>query len=81
MLIDLDARRQHEAKRPEQIRLKDDQTTRVNKNLPFPLKEKVVVFLRKNVDLLAWIAANMLRIDPEFMSHSLTTFVDIQHVA
>ena len=36
-----------------QIRPEDGQTTRVNKNLSFPLKEKLVTFLKENVELFA----------------------------
>ena len=49
----------------------------MNKNLPFPLKEKLVAFLRKNMDLFAWIAADMPEINPELISHHLATFPDV----
>ena len=32
------------------------------------LKEELVAFLKKNMDLFTWIAVNTPRIDPEFMS-------------
>lgn len=59
MLVDLDARGRQKIKRlmpngeleVEQIGLKNDQTTQINKNLPISLKEKLVAFLRKNVNL------------------------------
>ena len=44
-------------------------TTRTNKSLSFSLKEKLVAFLRKNMELFAWIVADMPGIDPNFMSH------------
>ena len=85
MLIDLNARGWKEAKRPEpdgelevvQIELEDDQTNWVNKNLPFPLNEKLVAFLRRNMDLFAWTTADMLGINLEFMNHRLAIFLDV----
>ena len=76
-------------KRPEpngelevvQIRTKPDQTTRINKNLPVSLKKELVAFLRKNVNLFAWIAVDMLGNDSEFMSHRFATFLSVRPVA
>ena len=59
----------------------NDQITWINKKLPMTLKEELMAFLRKNVDLFAWTAADMLGIDPEFMSHHLPTFLDVQPIA
>ena len=77
MLIDLDVRGQQEAKWPEpdgeleevQIDLKVFHMTQINKSPSIPLKEKLVAFLKENVELFAGTVADMLGIDPEFMSH------------
>ena len=82
MLIGLNVQGRQEAKRPEpdkelkeiQIGLEDFQTTRISKSLSFPLKEKLVDFLRENVELFAWTAIDLLGIDPEFMNHRLAIF-------
>ena len=87
--MDLDARRWQETKRLEpngelevvQIESKNDQTTRVYKNLPMSLKEELMAFLRKNVDLFAWTIADMPRIDPEFIRHRLATFPSVRPIA
>ena len=64
-----------------QIRPKNDQMTRINKNLSISVKEELMVFLKKNVDLFTWTAADMPRIDQEFISHRLATFLDVRPVA
>ena len=55
--------------------------THINKRFSFPLKEKLVAFLRENVELFAWTAANMPEIDPDFMSHQLSIFFNVHIVA
>ena len=60
---------------------KNDQRTRINKNLLVSLKKELVAFLRKNVDLFAWTTVDMPGIDLEFMSHRLATFPDVRLVA
>ena len=57
------------------------QMARISKSLPNPLKGKLVIFLRKNMDLFAWTAADMLGIDPEFLSHRLSIFPSVHLVA
>ena len=59
MLIDLDVRGRQEAIRPEpdgeldkvQISLEAFHTAQINKSLSIPLKEKLVAFLKENVEL------------------------------
>ena len=46
-----------------------------------PLKEELVAFLKKNMDLFAWTVANMAGINLEFISHCLSTFLNVQPVA
>ena len=81
MMVDLDTRKV-ERRRPEpggeleevQIGKGSGQTTRINKELPTMLKQDLITFLRSNADLFAWTAADMPRIDPEFMSHQFSVF-------
>ena len=89
MLIDLDVRGRQETKQPEpdgeleevQIGPEGFQMTRINKRLPFPLKEKLIAFLRENIELFAWNASDMLGIDLEFLSHRLSIFPNVRPVA
>ena len=46
-----------------------------------PLKKEVVEVFRRNVDLFAWIAADMPRIYPKFMSDRLATFPSVRPIA
>ena len=88
MMVDLDSRKV-EGRRPEldgeleeiQIGKESGQTTRINKNLPTSLKQDLAIFLRFNADLFAWTAADMLGINPEFMSHRLFVFPGSKPVA
>ena len=48
---------------------------------PKSFKEKPVAFLRENVELFAWTAVDMPRIDLNFMSHHLSIFLDIRPMA
>ena len=34
-------------------------------------KEKLIVFLRRNIDVFAWSAYESLRVDPNFICHHL----------
>ena len=89
MLIDFDIRGRQEAKRPEpggelvevQISREIFQMARINKNLSNSLKGKLVAFLRENMELFAWTAADMPGIDPKFMNHRLSIFPNVRPVA
>ena len=89
MLIDLDVRGRQETKWPKpdreleevQIGPKGFQTTRINNSLSFLLKEKLVAFLRENMELFAWTTTDMPRIDPNFMSHRLSISPDVRPIA
>ena len=48
-----------------------DKITYVRALLQEDLKEEVVKFLRNNCNVFAWTAADMLGIDPLFMTHKL----------
>ena len=43
----------------------------VRSQLPPREKEELIGFLRKNVDVFAWDAYGVLRIDPNFICHHL----------
>ena len=43
----------------------------VGAQLPPPEKEKLIEFLRKNVDVFAWSAYEAPRVDPSFICHHL----------
>ena len=45
------------------------------------VKEELLTFLKKNVDLFAWTIIDMPRIDPEFMCHYLAVFSKAQPIA
>ena len=45
------------------------------------LKQSLATFLRSNVDLFAWTAADIPGINPEFMSHRLSVFLGSKPVA
>ncbi|XP_072066664.1 uncharacterized protein [Arachis hypogaea] len=49
----------------------DEKFTFVNRNLPCDLKEPLIEMIRANGDLFAQTLADMLGIDPQFMSHQL----------
>ena len=89
MMVDLNASGRQEMKSLElngeleimQIGSKPNQSSWINKNLPMSLEEELVTFLRKNVDLFVWIAADMPENDPKFMCHHLATFPSVRPVA
>ena len=76
-MVDLDTWGWQEEKKPEpgweldivHIENTVDQTTQINKSLSTSLKEEFVTFLRRNVDVFAWIAADMADVDLELMFH------------
>ncbi|XP_072071778.1 uncharacterized protein [Arachis hypogaea] len=87
-LADLDARLD-ENSRPEpqgnlekfQVGDSKEKFTFVNRNLPHHLKEPLVKTIRANGDLFAWTPADMLGVDPNFMSHRLAIKPDAKPIA
>ena len=45
--------------------------TKVGEELDLPLKEKIVEFLKKNLDIFAWTHEDMLGIDNKVIEHRL----------
>ena len=88
-MVDLDTKGRQECKHLEldgelevvRIAEKVGQTTRINKGLPSSMKEKLLSLLKRNANLFTWIAADMPRIDLEFMCHRLAVFLKAQVVA
>ncbi|XP_072077866.1 uncharacterized protein [Arachis hypogaea] len=87
-LADLDAR-MDDKPRPEpegdleKFRVGDseDKFTFLNRNLPHNLKEPLMEMIRANDNLFAWTPADMLGIDPKFLSHHLAVKADTKPVA
>ena len=57
-----------------QIGPKSNQTTQINKSLSTSLKEKLLTFSNRHVDLFAWTTADIPGINPKFICHHLVTF-------
>ena len=53
----------NEAKNIEQVEREPSKTTKVRKERQSSLKDKLVKFLKKNLDVFAWSHEDMLRID------------------
>ena len=56
------------------------QTDRIS-SLPKSFEGKLIAFLRENVELFSWTVADMLGIDPKFMSHRLSIFPNVRPMA
>jgi hypothetical protein len=44
-----------------------EKTTRIGTNLPLPMNESIVQFLKDNKDVFAWSHKDMLGIDPSII--------------
>ena len=51
----------------------------IGSQLPHQEKEKLIEFLRRNIDVFAWNAYKALRVDPEFICHHLKVNPLITH--
>ena len=64
-----------------QIGSTTDQTTWTNKNLQTSLRKGLLTLLKRNVELLAWIATDIPRIDLEIMCHRLVVCLKVRPMA
>ena len=56
------------------IDLDEDRYFQVRAQLPLAKKEKLVEFLKNNVDVFAWSTYDAPGIDPKFICHRLNVF-------
>ncbi|KAK2999846.1 hypothetical protein RJ639_024537 [Escallonia herrerae] len=61
----------------EDTKIKENKTVQIGSNLKEDTKLELVNLLRTYADVFAWTAADMPRIDPEIITHSISSQIEI----